>query len=201
MKKVIAILTILTVVIFGCVTTKDKGYKSETSISTKDSLISSITDSIKRVYEEKYREIGFYVDFYNDNIGDRDSTIQEMQNALWDKDVTSDSLRKMISDFKCPESTIKYNTDGSVEVKGKIKSLSSKVLELQKSLEVARKTAEKKADVKIRDVETVVTVTKYKKTRPIWWLYIVIAVVFYILGGKYPLPKLLPAVKKFIPWI
>ena len=201
MKKLITILTILTVVILGCVTTKDKGYTKDTEISTKDSLVATITDSLKKVYEEKYREIGFYVDFYNNNTVDIDSTIREMQNALWDKDVTSDSLRNMVKDFKCPESTIKYNTDGSVEVKGKIKSLSSKVLELQKSLDIARKTVEKKADVKIRDVKTVVTVTKYKKTRPIWWLYIVIAIVCYILGGKYPLPKLLPAVKKFIPWI
>ncbi len=201
MKKVIAILTILTVVILGCVTTKDKGYTKDTSVSTKDSLIATITDSIKKVYEEKYREIGFYVDFYNDNIGDRDSAIQEMQDAIWNGATTSDSLRKMIKNFKCPESTIKYNTDGSVEVTGKIKSLSSKVLELQKSLDVERKKVEKKADIKIREITNTVTVTKTKKTKPIWWLYVVIAVVFYILGGKYPLPKLLPAVKKFIPWI
>ncbi len=200
MKKVIAIFAILLVIV-GCVTTKDKNYSRETETSSVDSLTSVITDSIKKVYEEKYREIGFYVDFYNDNTATSNAAIDEMQNALLDSSVTSDSLRKMIKDFKCPENTVKYNADGSVEFKGKIKSLSSKVLDLQKSLDSARIRTEKVADVKLIKAKEIVTITKTKKTKPIWWLYIVLLVIGYIVGGKFPLPKLLPAVKKFIPWI
>ncbi len=200
MKRIVFILA--TIILFvGCVTTKDKGFKSDTKVSTKDSLVSAITDSIKKVYEEKYREVGFYIDFYNNNANEQDSAIQQMQDAIWDGATTSDSLRKMIRDFKCPESTIKYNVDGSVEVKGKIKSLSSKVLELQKSLDSARVKTEKKADVKIQEIVKTVTVTKYKKSAPLWWLYLVVLVIGYILGGKFPLPKIFPAVKKIIPWI
>lgn len=200
MKRIATIFAILLVMI-GCVTTKDKGYQKQTDFSSLDSLRSTIEDSIKAVYEEKYREVGFYIDFYNHNRAENEAAIEEMQNALYDSAVASDSLRNMIKNFKCPESKVRYNTDGSVEVTGKIKTLSSKILDLQKSLDLAKRKTEVKSGVQIKTLTNTVTVTKVKKTKPIWWLYVVIAVAFYILGGRYPLPKLFPAVKRFLPWV
>lgn len=193
----IIITTILTIlIIVGCVTTKDKGYKKNTSISTIDSITSVITDSIRKVYEEKYKEVGFYIDFYNENQLSSNDAIDEMKKAMLDTSMAADSLRKMIKDFKCPESTVKYNTDGSVEIKGRIKNLSARVLDLQKSLDSARKYTEKKADVKINNIKETITITKVKKQKPLWWIFPLVALIFYVVGWKFPPSKLVPAVKK-----
>jgi len=200
MKRIIAIATVLLILI-GCATTKDKSTIKHTNAISRDSLITIIEDSIKKVYEEKYKEVGFYIDFYSRNKDEADEAIGQMQDALFDSSVAADSLRRMIRDFKCPESKVKYNTDGSVEVTGKIKSLSGKILELQKSLDVERKRVEKKSDIKIKEYTRTITNTKLKKVRPLWWIYFVLPIVFYVLGWKFPPSKLLPAVKKIFKWV
>ncbi len=200
MKKLISIFVTI-VLLIGCVSTKDKSFGSHSETFNKDSVVSMITDSIRKVYEEKYKELGFYVDFYNDNIGARDSAITEMQNALWDSSVATDSLRNMIRNYKCPESTVKFNTDGSVELKGKIKSLNGKIIEMNRSLDSARKSTEKKADVKIEYKDKIITVTKYKKNIPLWWTYIIPFIIGYVLRAKLSPADVKSKIKKYLPWV
>ena len=198
--KPLLIIIASVLIIVGCVTTKDKSYTKEQDFSSVDSLKHTIEDSIRKVYEEKYKEFGFYLDFYSTSKDENDQLIGQMQDAIFDSSIAADSLRKMIRDFKCPESTVKYNTDGSVEVKGKIKSLSGKILELQKSLDSARKRAEVKTGGSIIKYTNTVTVTKTKKTYPYWWLLLVCFVAGYIVRGKLPPSLIRSKIKKILPW-
>lgn len=198
--KLLITITIAILIIAGCATTKDKGYTKSQDFSSVDSLKHTIEDSIRKVYEEKYKEFGFYLDFYSTSKDESDQLIGQMQDAIFDSSIAADSLRKMISNFKCPESTVKYNTDGSVEVKGKIKSLSGKILELQKSLDSARKKTEIKTGSNIIKYTNTVTVTKTKRVFPYWWLLIVVFVAGYMVRGKLSPSFVLDKIKKVIPW-
>lgn len=167
------------VAVFGCTSTKNidtaSEIKKEIKVLNVDSIIKRNVDSVKRKYEELIKTLDADIVFNNNC----DTTYIDTGSV------------KVIS-------TIKYIPGKGFEATGNISRFKLRESELLKSLDEATIRAESETNLRIQaqrelqEEKIIKNIKKKSKFFSFWWLLIIA----YLLGWKFPLPNLIPIIKK-----
>lgn len=190
MKKIILAILVLglavmiAVALSGCKTTKDL---NKTTVITDSSRIQELEEE-SRMYQNEINELQRrinemeYTGVVFDN--DCDSIIKA---ALVKSGCNVDSINAILNVFRA---RIKVYADGSAEYEGMIRSYTKQKSRYEELLSRNERTIDSLKSIKEK-VQTVVhtvtnTKTVYKKKSFLsqWWLWVIIAAVFFVLGFR-----------------
>jgi len=196
--SLVFLLTLSSILIFSCSSSKKINTSSEkttaTSIIDVDSLVTKKVDSTSRHYEEKIKTLDNIIEF-GENCNDDvlAEVIDSLQSQLFDSAVNLDALRRAIyllqSEKLKQPGKIVYRPDGSFEATG-LKYANMKLFESQKQIDDLKMMVEEMTNLKIKAEEELKVekankqVDKKTKFFTQWWLWIIIAVVFFVIGFR-----------------